>query len=61
MIEKGRIAYPVTNLRFNESLMRSIAPGNVEAVGSPERIGSTTLLPALKLKAFNFTSISEAV
>jgi predicted Zn-dependent protease len=61
MIEDGKIAYPVTNFRFNQSLMQMIAKGNVEAVGTPERIGSSSLIPALKIKAFNFTSVSQAV
>jgi hypothetical protein len=41
-----------------------LAPGNVEMIGAPERVGgaeNASLLPALKLKAFNFTSQSEAV
>ena len=40
----------------------------LEMIGAPERVGSSegqggnaSLLPALKLKAFNFTSQSEAV
>lgn len=61
MVENGKITYPVTNLRFNESLIGALAEGNVDDVGLPVRISSSTLLPALKLNAFNFTSISEAV
>lgn len=66
MIEDGKIAYPVTNLRFNQSMTQMLAPGNVEMIGKPERVGSSegsggSLLPALKTKAFNFTSLSEAV
>lgn len=67
-IENGKIAYPVKNFRFNQSITQMLAPGNVELIGSPERVGgsegggsSASLLPALKLKAFNFTSQSEAV
>ena len=66
MIEDGKIAYPVKNLRFNQSMTQMLAPGNVEMIGKPERVGSSeggggSLLPALKIKAFNFTSQSEAV
>ncbi|MFN0279755.1 MAG: TldD/PmbA family protein [Pyrinomonadaceae bacterium] len=66
MIENGKIAYPLKNFRFNQSTIRMLAPGNVLAVGKPERVGSSeggggSLLPALKLKEFNFTSQSEAV
>lgn len=66
MIENGKIAYPLKNFRFNQSTVKMLAPGNVLAVGRPERVGSSeggagSLLPALKLKEFNFTSQSEAV
>ena len=61
MVKDGKVAYPVKNLRFNQSLIQMIEQGNVESVSAPERLGSTTLMPALKLKAFNFTSQSEAV
>ena len=65
-IENGKIAYPLKNFRFNQSTVRMLAPGNVLAIGKPERVGSSeggggSLLPALKLKEFNFTSQSEAV
>ena len=67
-IEGGRIQYPVRNLRFNQSIIQMLAPGNVELIGAAERVGSSegqgsnaSMLPALKLKAFNFTSQSEAV
>lgn len=67
-IEKGKIQYAVRNFRFNQSIIQMLAPGNVEMIGAPERVGSSeaqgrnaSLLPALKLKAFNFTSQSEAV
>ena len=65
-IEDGKIAYPLKNFRFNQSTMEMLAPGNVLMVSKPERVGSSeggggSLLPALKLKDFNFTSQSEAV
>ena len=61
MVENGKIAYPVKNFRFNQSTIQMLASGNVEMIGVPERVGNTALLPALKLKNFNFTSQSEAV
>lgn len=63
LIEKGKIAYPVKNFRFNQSIIQMLAQGNVEMIGKPERVGdgNGSLLPALKLKAFNFTSASDAV
>ncbi len=67
-IEGGKIQYPVRNFRFNQSILQMLASGNIEMIGAPERVGSSegqgsnaSLLPALKLKAFNFTSQSEAV
>ncbi len=68
LIEDGKIAYPVKNFRFNQSMTQMLAPGNVDMIGVPERVGGSeggggggAVLPALKLKAFNFTSQSEAV
>lgn len=63
LIEKGKIVYPVKNFRFNQSIIQMLAQGNVEMIGKPERVGdgNGSLLPALKLKAFNFTSASDAV
>lgn len=65
-IENGKIAYPLKNFRFNQSTTKMLGPGNILAVGKPERVGSSeggggSLLPALKVKEFNFTSQSEAV
>ena len=68
LIENGKISYPLKNFRFNQSITQMLAPGNVEMIGVSERVGgsegggsNSSLLPALKLKAFNFTSLSEAV
>jgi len=67
-IEKGKIQYPVKNFRFNQSVMQLLAPGNVDMIGKPERVGTSEgqggnslLLPALKVKQFHFSSQSEAV
>jgi predicted Zn-dependent protease len=67
-IENGKIQYAVKNFRFNQSLMELLAPGNVDMIGKAERVGNSegqggnaSLLPALKVKAFHFTSQSEAV
>lgn len=67
-IEKGKIQYPVKNFRFNQSVIQLLAPGNIDLIGKPERVGSSegqggnaALLPALKVKQFHFSSQSEAV
>jgi predicted Zn-dependent protease len=63
LVENGKIQRPVKNFRFNQSIIQMLAPGNVELIGTPERVGdgNAALLPALKIKAFNFTSASDAV
>jgi predicted Zn-dependent protease len=67
LIENGKIKHAVSNFRFNQSILDLLAPGNVQMIGATERItGSeggrlSTLMPALKVKAFHFTSLSEAV
>lgn len=59
-VEKGQIRHPVRNLRFNQSVLAMLAPWNVEAIGAPQRL-SPLMVPALKLSAFAFTSISDAI
>lgn len=66
LVENGKIKHPVRNFRFNQSVMAMLAPGNVEMIGKPERVGGdggrgVSLFPALKLKAFTFSSASDAV
>jgi predicted Zn-dependent protease len=57
-IEKGKIAFPVKNFRFNESPV--IMLNNLEALGKPQRVGGN-LIPPLKVRDFTFTSLSDAV
>ena len=59
-IENGQIKNPVRNLRFNQSVLGMLAPGNVEAVGRPQR-NAPYMVPPLRLGAFTFTSISDAI
>ena len=66
LVENGKIKHAVRNFRFNQSVMAMLAPGNVEMIGQPERVGGeggrgVSLFPALKLKAFTFSSASDAV
>jgi predicted Zn-dependent protease len=65
-IENGKIAYAVRNFRFNQSMTKMLGPGNILAISKPERVGGSeggggSLLPALKVREFTFTSQSEAV
>ena len=57
-IEDGKIAYPIKNLRFNESPV--IMLNNLEALGKPRRV-SGAMIPPLKIRDFTFTSLSDAV
>ena len=68
LIEKGKIQYPVRNFRFNQSLLDLLAPGNIEMLGAAERVSGSesqgngaSLTPAIKVKRFHFTSLSDAV
>ncbi|GAB4032045.1 TldD/PmbA family protein [Spirosoma jeollabukense] len=64
-IENGKIKHPVKNFRFNESPV--IMLNNLETLGKVERVvsseGSFTnyLIPAMKIREFTFTSLSDAV
>jgi len=60
MIENGRIAYPIKNMRFTESAVEAF--GRVEAVGDKAQAyisWGRIAAPALKLRDFNFSSATE--
>jgi len=61
LIEKGEIAYPIKNLRFNQSYIEALA--NVELVSRETRLQQNwfggTRAPALKLTEFEFTGATE--
>ena len=59
-IEDGQVRHPVRNLRFNQGVLAMLAPANVEAIGPPQRL-SPFVVPPLKLAAFTFTSVSDAI
>ena len=59
-IDKGKISHPVRNLRFNQSVLAMLAPWNVDAIGASHRL-SPLMVPSLRLSAFTFTSISDAI
>lgn len=65
-IEDGEIRYPLKNFRFNESPYRLLAEidalGQTQPVVAGERYSDfRMLLPAIRVKRFRFTSISDAV
>ena len=63
-IENGKIKHPIKNFRFNESPVTML--NNIEEIGRPEIIAGdevaySMLIPAMKVRDFNFTSLSDAV
>jgi predicted Zn-dependent protease len=63
LIENGKIAYPVRNLRFTQSYLEAL--NHVEMVGREARLLAgirdiaRVSVPALKLSAFSFTGVTE--
>jgi predicted Zn-dependent protease len=58
LIENGKVARPVMNLRFNES--PAVLLQNVTAMTPAVRTGNS-LVPAIKAASFTFSSLSDAV
>lgn len=67
LIENGRISRPVTNFRFNQSLVEMLQ--NVEMLGPSVRVAASEnssvstpiVVPTLKVSNFNLSSISDAI
>ncbi len=67
LIERGKITRAVKNLRFNDSPVFML--NNLEALGTPVRVsasedggpGQAIVVPPIKVRDFNFTSLSDAV
>ena len=64
LIENGKLTKAIKNLRFNESPIFML--NNVEALGRPVRLagteaGGAVIVPPIKVRDFNFTSLSDAV
>ena len=57
-IEDGQIAYPIKNLRFNQSLPEMLR--EVDALSTVQRFGSS-VVPGIRVKAFNFSSVTDSV
>jgi predicted Zn-dependent protease len=57
-IADGQIAYPIKNLRFNQSLPQMLR--DLEAVSTPQRCGSS-VIPGCKVNHFHFSSITDSV
>jgi predicted Zn-dependent protease len=67
LIERGKVTRAVKNLRWNESPVFLL--NNIEAMGRPVRVsasedgspGAAIVVPPMKARDFNFTSLSDAV
>ena len=57
-IEEGQIAYPIKNLRFNQRLPEMLQA--VDALSSVQRFGNS-VVPGVRVKAFNFSSVTDSV
>ncbi|WP_448573615.1 TldD/PmbA family protein [Trichothermofontia sp.] len=57
-IENGQIAYPIKNLRFNQCLPEMLR--DIDALGTSQRYGSL-VVPAVRVKAFRFSSGTDSV
>lgn len=64
LVENGKITKALKNFRFNESPLFML--NNVETLGRPVRLagteaGGAIVVPPIKVRDFNFTSLSDAV
>jgi predicted Zn-dependent protease len=64
LVENGKVTKALRNFRFNESPLFLL--NNIEGLGRAERLagteqGGNVVMPAIKARDFNFTSLSEAV
>jgi predicted Zn-dependent protease len=64
LIEDGKVKSAVRNFRFNESPIFML--NNIDAIGPAQRLAGTegggdVVMPTVKARDFNFTSLSEAV
>jgi len=67
LIENGTVTRPVTNFRFNQSMVSLLQ--NVEMLGRPIRVAASEnssvstpiVVPAMKVRGFNLASVSDAI
>lgn len=64
LIENGKVSKAIKNFRFNESPLLML--NNLEGLGRAVRVAGTeaggdVVMPTLKIRDFNFTSLSDAV
>jgi predicted Zn-dependent protease len=59
LIENGKVTRALKNFRWNESPLLML--NRLEDIGRPELTAAGRMMPALRIKDFNFTSLSDAV
>jgi len=59
LIEQGKITRALKNFRWNESPLLML--NRLEDIGRPEPTAAGRMMPALRVREFNFSSLSEAV
>jgi predicted Zn-dependent protease len=59
LIEDGKVKMPLKNFRWNESPLFMIS--KIDEVGRAERVSAGMVVPSLRVRDFNFSSLSDAV
>jgi len=59
LIENGKVTRSIKNLRWNESPLFML--NKLEELGRAERVSSGLVVPSLRVRDWNFTSLSDAV
>ncbi len=59
LVERGKITQAVKNFRWNESPLFMLS--KIEEIGKAQRVGAGAVMPSLRVKDFNFASLSDAV
>jgi predicted Zn-dependent protease len=59
LIENGKITRSLKNFRWNESPLLLL--GKIDEIGRAERTAAGQVMPSIRARDFNFTSLSDAV
>lgn len=59
LIENGKVTKPLKNFRWNESPLFML--NKIDELGRAERTDAARVVPAMRVKDWNFTSLSDAV
>jgi predicted Zn-dependent protease len=59
LIENGKVTRPLKNFRWNESPLFML--NKIEEIGRAERTAAGQVMPSLRVRDFNFQSLSDAV